>query len=102
MSNNSQHGRRRIVRWASMLTCLTMVSACQTSNREFQALTRQLPPGDQIVPSPALCRKAKASDDARVVALAMSRCARENQGRLVTGRKTYEEQVRRPFGSGAI
>lgn len=101
MLNNLRSARRNLVRSAVTMGLLTMVSTC-TTTREFQALTRQLPPGEEIVPSPALCRKAKASDDARVVALAMSRCARENQGRLVTGRRNYEEGVRKPYSSGAI
>ena len=82
---------------ALMLAVGMTVSGCQTTG--FRELARSLPAGENVVPSPALCRRARASDDARVVALAASRCARENQGRLRTGRDNYD-RVRAQYGTG--
>lgn len=63
------------------------------------ALRRTLPAGADIVPSPALCRRAMASDNARVVAFAQAQCAAENQTRLRTARQNYD-RVRASYAGG--
>lgn len=75
-----------LLKLLSVITLSVLVTGC---NPKFQAISRNLPDVNSIVPDITLCKKAKASDDVRVVALANRYCAKANQDKLVDARRNY-------------